>query len=221
MVPLTSNLVEIGDSTPAGNLYEVSRNYTAASVHLATSVSGTSTGENTDISAAYAGGTAPATPATNSNGFTSVYAPFTEATFLAGGAPPYVDFTVTAIRNGTLTRSATSRKYWTQIVHFDVGTVPGAFNSAFVQSLAGSLALTNRGSFTTTATGATTYIFFAYRSAYNTIYGAPSFTIGGFSGGMTLVASGVSVTNSHSVTETFEIYQSDTPNLGYTTVVVS
>jgi hypothetical protein len=211
LVHLTPALIEVGASTPGTNLFEASRNYLATGSVLLTN---TANAESLGVSTAFNGGTTPPTnpPAQAlSASFTSALAPYTESTYGAS-----ITFTLTAVRNTILTRVGTATFTWTQIVHIDVGTVPGAYNSAFVGSLAGNLQTTELGTYTVNP-GAGQYIFFAFRSAY----GTPSFTIGGFSGGMSLVAAGVSVINAHGFTENFDIWKSDTANLGLTTVVVS
>ena len=70
--------------------------------------------------------------------------------------------------------------------------------------------------FTVTA-GAGEYIYYIIRAAL----GTPTFTVGGFEGGFTLVGNDVVHTNSRSFSETYDVWRSDLANLGATTVVVT
>jgi hypothetical protein len=213
---LTASLLEVNDITPNTNLFSADRNYTASTVTLTTAVNGVGTGENTNVSAAFAGGTPPTAPSspTTSAPFTSVRAPFTGTSY-----GYYVTATLTAIRNSFLTRVATATFFWTQKVYFDVSAIPGSYNGAFILSLAGSLKTTKNGAYTTASpAGPGQYIYFACRSAY----GPATFSIGGFNGGLSLVPGGpFAVTNSHGFVENYDLYRSDNSNLGNTTVVVS
>ena len=52
-----------------------------------------------------------------------------------------------------------------------------------------------------------------------TRFGVPKFTVGGFEGGFSLVAT-IDFTNSSNYTEPYNIYKSENSNLGNTTVNV-
>lgn len=90
----------------------------------------------------------------------------------------------------------------------------GEYTDSFVKSLNKVLTTNRRGSFTTTC-NKSQFIFFAIP----TRFGEPSFTVGGFTGGFTKVAT-VDFTNASGYTEPYNIYKSDYSNLGNTTVVV-
>ena len=69
----------------------------------------------------------------------------------------------------------------------------------------------------TVAPGSGEYIYYILRTAL----GTPVFTVGGFEGGFSKVGAAVTHTNSRSFSETFDVWRSDNPNLGSTTVVVT
>ena len=88
------------------------------------------------------------------------------------------------------------------------------YNSAFILKLTKNLTTSKNCSFTVTC-GTDRYIFFAIP----TRFGTPKFTVGGFEGGFTLVAT-IDFTNSSNYTEPYNIYKSENSNLGNTTVNV-
>jgi hypothetical protein len=90
----------------------------------------------------------------------------------------------------------------------------GEYDSTFILKLTKNLATSKNCSFTVTC-GTDRYIFFAIP----TRFGVPKFTVGGFEGGFTLVAT-IDFTNSSNYTEPYNIYKSENSNLGNTTVNV-
>ena len=90
----------------------------------------------------------------------------------------------------------------------------GEYDSTFILKLTKNLATSKNCSFTVTC-GTDRYIFFAIP----TRFGTPKFTVGGFEGGFTLVAT-IDFTNSSNYTEPYNIYKSENSNLGNTTVNV-
>ena len=89
------------------------------------------------------------------------------------------------------------------------------YNVALLRSLSNTLSNSKARSFTVNA-GSNQYIFYAVP----TRLGGCKFAVHGFEGGFEKVAT-ISYTNSQSYTESYDIYKSDNPNLGNTTVVVS
>jgi hypothetical protein len=90
----------------------------------------------------------------------------------------------------------------------------GEYDSTFILKLTKNLATSKNCSFTVTC-GTDRYIFFAIPSRF----GVPKFTVGGFEGGFTLIAT-IDFTNSSNYTEPYDIYKSENSNLGNTTVNV-
>ena len=90
----------------------------------------------------------------------------------------------------------------------------GEYDSTFILKLTKNLATSKNCSFTVTC-GTDRYIFFAIPSRF----GVPKFTVGGFEGGFSLVAT-IDFTNSSNYTEPYDIYKSENSNLGNTTVNV-
>ncbi len=114
--------------------------------------------------------------------------------------------------NGNRTASAT----WGQPNYWGISTTP-ANTEAFIEALAGSQLSTNRSAaFTVNATGANK-IYLAVPSRY----GTPIFTVGGFVGGFILRGASISVTNAHSYSENYDLYESVNAGLGNTNVTVS
>lgn len=124
-----------------------------------------------------------------------------------------VTWTLTAAK-GPLVRSDTATKTWTQLVYAGSGP-PGESGESFLTSLPGTLRLTKNGAYALNAAPGEK-VYLAYRAAY----GASTFTIGGFQGGM-LPPTTVSVTNSYGFTEDYLLYESTLAGLGAVTVVVS
>lgn len=108
-----------------------------------------------------------------------------------------------------------------QILHAYSGLYYGAaaagtYNAAFITWLSGKLLRGSKACSFTANAGSGKYIFFCLPTSY----GTPTFTVGGFSGGFTKVASSVSVTIG-SLATPYDVWKSDNANLGSTTVTVS
>lgn len=120
-----------------------------------------------------------------------------------------------AVDDGTnLVNKTTAVNFYNKI-HWGAAPVPGSINDAFILSLLNSLQATRITEFTVTA-GASDKIWFALPSAY----GTPLFTVGGFVGGFTLNST-ISHTNASGHVENYDVWESDSLNLGLTTVNVS
>lgn len=120
------------------------------------------------------------------------------------------------ISGGTHTKDATltyvNERIWgVSAVDIDDGTKIDTFRAAQSKELSNALAKT----FAVTA-GSGEYIYYLIRSAL----GTPTFTVGGFEGGFALNAT-VSWPNARGFTEDFDVWRSDNPSLGATTVVVT
>lgn len=88
------------------------------------------------------------------------------------------------------------------------------YDSAFILSLNKTLTNSRACNFTVNC-GPRQFIFFAIP----TRFGTPKFTVGGFEGGFSKVATIIYV-NKYEYSESYDIYKSDNDNLGNTTVVV-
>ncbi len=105
---------------------------------------------------------------------------------------------------------------WRPDVYWGTG-VAGLNTEAAIEGLANSALQSSRaGTHTVNATGSLRIYWAAPAS-----YGTPTFTVGGFSGGFSLVSSAISVTNIHGVTQLYQLWVSDTPGLGNTTFTVT
>lgn len=202
---LGGGLVEVGASviTPA---FTSVRNYPVTGATLTNNVDA----ESVNVTVAMNGGGSTSNPAvpTTSNSFSSA------GTFLLATYGEAVTFTLTAV-TAFATKTATATFTAVQRVYYGVAISP-FFVEAFIESLPFLLTNTKNGSYVFTA-GAGEKFYLAYRSAY----GASNFNVGGFEGGMSLVASAVPITNGAGFTENYDVYATDTANLGTTTVVVS
>lgn len=126
-----------------------------------------------------------------------------------------VTFTLTG-SDGISGDVATAAIAWRPRVYWGTGA-SGGNTEAFIEALSGSALQSSRsGSFTVNATGSLKIYWAAPAS-----YGTPTFDVGGFTGGFTLVSNTISVTNAHGVVQNYALYESDTPGLGNTTVVVT
>jgi hypothetical protein len=95
--------------------------------------------------------------------------------------------------------------------------VVGTYDSAFILGLSGNNLQASRAKEFTVTAGASDYIYFACP----TNYGTPIFWVKGVEGGFIKVASAITHTNSKGNSdETYDIWRSDLPNLGTTTVTV-
>lgn len=127
--------------------------------------------------------------------------------------------TVTATLTGNDGISAANRSAsiaWRPDVYWGTG-VAGLTTEAHIEALASSELLASRvKTFSVNATGSLK-VYLAIPASY----GTPTFTVGGFSGGFTLVSATISVTNVNGVTQNYALYESDTPGLGSISVVVT
>lgn len=157
------------------------------------------------------------TEATPPKDVTSTPTSFTSnGTFTKTSYGNAVTFTLTA-NKGAVMRTAVTTDTWVQKVFWGPSSSAGPYDAAFIVGLASNTLATSRSrSFTVTA-GLTDKIYYAFRSAY----GTPTFNVGGFDGGFELIASAVSVTNGHGITENYDVWRSVQANLGTTTVAVS
>lgn len=126
------------------------------------------------------------------------------------------NFTLTANETGGPSKTAGASITWLQRVYFGVAT-PSTYNAAFITSLASNPLSSGFGRTFSVNAGSGQKIYYAFRSAY----GTPTFSVGGFAGGFSLVASAVAVTNGHGITENYDLWASDNVSLGSTTVNVS
>lgn len=117
-------------------------------------------------------------------------------------------------RDATSTKSVTlsflNKAYWG-------AAAAGTYNSAFVLALANNLLTSTRARTVSVSAGSGQYVFYAIPHSF----GTPTFTVGGFSGGFTKVASEMSFTNASGYTTTYDIWKSDNANLGSVSVVIS
>ena len=124
-------------------------------------------------------------------------------------------FTISA-NNGIVTKTASTTYEWVQFSYFGTG-VAGGNSAAFIQALSNHFLTASRGTTFSVTAGAGQHIYFACRNAY----GAPTFLVGGFAGGFSLVPPGsISVTNAFGFTDTYQLWVSDNAGLGFTTVTV-
>jgi len=140
-------------------------------------------------------------------------------TFTHGILPVYPQtesFTLGATK-GAVVKSSACNISWLQNSYYGVGPA-GMTTALFITgSLTGFLSA-SRGCMWTVNAGVADKIYFACRTAY----GLATFWVGGFEGGFNLSpASPIAVTNSHGVTENYDLYESSQLNLGLTTVTVT
>jgi hypothetical protein len=115
-----------------------------------------------------------------------------------------------------LPKVATTIITWVQRVYWGVSAVPGAYDEAFIKGLASNVLTDTRSRTINVNAGPGQKIYYCYRTGY----GDATFTVNGFSGGFTKVAT-LMLHNIYGFGENYEIWESDNSNLGATTVVVS
>lgn len=126
-----------------------------------------------------------------------------------------VSFTITG-SDGISPANRSTTIAWRPRVYWGTG-VAGLNTEAAIEALTSSALQASRaGTHAANATGSLRIYWAAPAS-----YGTPTFTVGGFSGGFSLVSATISVTNVNGVTQLYQLWVSDTPGLGNTTFVVS
>lgn len=125
-------------------------------------------------------------------------------------------WTITVSVTGTSTKTSAISVYWLPLVYHGA-SVSGTYNAAFITALASSALQASRNTSYTDTAGTSEYLYFALPSRY----GTPQFWSGGLQYAGVLVASAVSVTNSQSIAQDYDLWMvSSTPGLGTTTITV-
>lgn len=173
------------------------------------------------FTAAYTGGPATSATLTDNDG-SSPKALTTPFTSVSSDASPHkttnnasVTYTITALK-GAVTDTSSVIIAWRPRCYFGAHAT-GTFDEAFIEGLASNAFQSSKATTFTVNAGASQFIYYAIPTSY----GTPVFTVGGFEGGFAKVGSAVSVTNAQGVTQNYDVWESDNPNLGSTTVVVS
>lgn len=126
-----------------------------------------------------------------------------------------VSFTITG-SDGISPANRSTSIAWRPRVYWGTGAA-GLSTEADIEALASSALQSSRvATHSANATGSTRIYWAAPAS-----YGTPTFTVGGFSGGFTLVSNTISVTNAFGVAQLYQLWVSDTSGLGSTTFTVS
>lgn len=123
-------------------------------------------------------------------------------------------FTLKATDERGATATKTTSITFLNGVYYGVSEVPETLDSAFVLKLSKTLRSNKLPSFSVNA-GAGQYIYYCQPKRYGTC----SFTVGGFTGGFTLVDT-ISFTNASGYAEDYYVYRSDNAALGNTAVTV-
>lgn len=126
-----------------------------------------------------------------------------------------VTFTLTG-SDGISGDTRTATIAWRPRVYWGIGAA-GGNSEAFIEALASSALQSSRaGNHNANATGSNKIYWAAPAS-----YGTPTFTVGGFAGGFSLVSNTISVTNVNGVTQNYQLWESDVAGLGDTDFTVS
>ena len=142
------------------------------------------------------------------------------ATFLEGVAKKNLNlkanktFTLKATDERDAVATRTTSISFLNGVYYGVSAIPATLDSAFVLTLTKELRSNKKPSFTANA-GAGQYIYYCLPKRFGTC----AFTVGGFTGGFTLVDT-IAFTNASGYTEDYYIYRSDNAALGSTSVTV-
>lgn len=124
-------------------------------------------------------------------------------------------YTLKATDEREATATKTSAITFLNGVYWGVGESKDSFDSAFLLGLTKGLQSGKAKTFTVNA-GAAQHIYYALPSRY----GTPSFKVGGFEGGFAKAAT-IAFTNASGYQENYDIWKSDNPGLGNTTVVAA
>jgi len=124
-------------------------------------------------------------------------------------------FTLTATDSDGSVKTATVSIKFYNGVYYGVSSSTN-YNSALISSLTKVLSDTKERNITVDAKNEDEYIYYCIPSRL----GVPTFNVGGFDGGFEKMAT-IPFTNSNGYTEDYDIYRSDNPGLGATTVRIS
>lgn len=124
-------------------------------------------------------------------------------------------FTLTATDSDGSVKTATASIKFYNGVYYGVSSSTN-YNSALISSLTKVLSDTKERNITVDAKKEDEYIYYCIPSRL----GVPTFNVGGFDGGFEKMAT-IPFTNSNGYTEDYDIYRSDNPGLGATTVRIS
>jgi len=124
-------------------------------------------------------------------------------------------FTLTATDSDGSVKTATVSIKFYNGVYYGVSSSTN-YNSALISSLTKVLSDTKERNITVDAKKEDEYIYYCIPSRL----GVPTFNVGGFDGGFEKMAT-IPFTNSNGYTEDYDIYRSDNPGLGATTVRIS
>lgn len=120
-----------------------------------------------------------------------------------------------AVSDGTSSPTSVVNVSFLNNIYVGDSVIPGAINSAFVNSLTKNLQADRVKTFVSNSTGSQ-YAWVAIRQ----ILGSPTFIVNGFSGGFEAPVA-TSVTNSSGFSETYSVYRSTNPAIGPVTINVS
>lgn len=128
-----------------------------------------------------------------------------------------VRFTVFASETGSSPeKSAFVDVRWMLNTFWGVSDIPLGYDQAFVEALSNKALASSRGRTITVTAGAGQHIYYVLRTAY----GTPTFTVGGFAGGFVLDDT-INITNAYGTSTSYDIWRSENPDLGPTTVVIT
>ncbi|MCK9567830.1 DUF2089 domain-containing protein [Candidatus Pacearchaeota archaeon] len=121
-----------------------------------------------------------------------------------------------SVTKGTKTQTATQTVSWQPYVYHGNSVIPGSYNSSFVTSLTNRALQPSKAAIITDTMGVDEYEFYCLPNSY----GTPTFQYGVLPGGWSLVAQ-TSVTNSQGVTQLYDIWMTNQPNLSTITWTVT
>ena len=125
-------------------------------------------------------------------------------------------WTLAATDERSATASKTATLSFLNKAHYGVAGAQDTINSTFLLGLANGVLTSARARTFTVNAGANQYIWYAVPSSF----GACAFTVGGFTGGFTKMAT-ITHTNASGAQASYDVYRSDNAGLGATTVTVS
>lgn len=130
------------------------------------------------------------------------------------------DFTLTASETGGPNLTAIATALWQPRVYFG-SSLPGVFDETFIEALSDSVLLPSPEFSPGYAAGAGEFLYYCVPSVYVLTEGEFIDAATGIAVGMSMVATGVSVTNAFGVIILYDVWQSDVAGLGPITINVA
>ena len=198
--------------------------YTPITVSTTVSPTTAENGQSVDVTVSW---NASKTPATLTVDGTAITPPIAIGSKVFNGVTATKSYAVRATDQGTIgkppaTASASATINFYNAIYYGVAAIPNEINSAFVTGLTHTLrsSVVNSTGYTMNITSGKYGWIACPATSSTSSTSSPTFKIGGFEGGLELVAT-IDVTNAYNRTLSYKVFRTTNPSLGSTTVIVS